>query len=175
MGEPEDLTNDLDRVARRVAGGDGHVVELRRSFAAAGDDVWAACTEPGRLARWFLPVSGDLRLGGDYHLAGHAGGRVLACDPPRHLAVTWVSGGTASRVTVDLSPGEDGTELVLRHELPDDDHWRTYGAGATGVGWELTLLGLAMHLAGAPPVGDPAAFLVRPGTQAFVRASPGVG
>ncbi|MDP9497991.1 MAG: SRPBCC domain-containing protein, partial [Actinomycetota bacterium] len=128
---------------------------------------------PQRVSRWFLPVSGDLRLGGDYQLEGHAAGQVLECYPPRRLAVTWVSGGTGSRVIVELSPREDGTELVLRHELADDDHWRTYGAGATGVGWELTLLGLAMHLAGAPPVGDPAEFLARPETQALLRASAG--
>ena len=44
-------------------------------------------------------------------------------------------------------------------------------AALTGVGWELTLLGLAMHLAGAPPVGEPAAFLARPETQALLRAT----
>ena len=33
---------------------------------AAIDDVWDACTNPERIPRWFLPVSGDLRLGGRY-------------------------------------------------------------------------------------------------------------
>lgn len=171
--QPEDLAGELDRAARRVEHGDGHVVELRRVLPAPVEDVWAACTRPEQVSRWFLPVSGDLRPGGDYQLEGHAGGRVLECDPPHRLALTWVSGGTGSRVVVELPPRRDGTELVLRHALADDDHWRTYGAGATGVGWELALLGLARHLAGAPPVGDPAEFLARPQTQALLRASAG--
>ena len=32
---------------------------------------------PERIPRWFLPVSGDLRLGGRYQLEGNAGGEVL--------------------------------------------------------------------------------------------------
>jgi uncharacterized protein YndB with AHSA1/START domain len=31
------------------------------------DDLWEACTEPERLARWIAEVSGDLRVGGTIH------------------------------------------------------------------------------------------------------------
>ena len=44
--------------------------------------MWDACTDPERIGRWFLPVSGDLRLGGRYQLEGNAGGEILRCEPP---------------------------------------------------------------------------------------------
>ena len=31
------------------------------------DDLWEACTDPERLARWIAKVSGDLRVGGSIH------------------------------------------------------------------------------------------------------------
>ena len=31
------------------------------------DDLWEACTNPERLARWIAEVSGDLRVGGTVH------------------------------------------------------------------------------------------------------------
>jgi uncharacterized protein YndB with AHSA1/START domain len=31
------------------------------------DDLWTACTDPERLARWLAKVSGDLRVGGSIH------------------------------------------------------------------------------------------------------------
>ena len=31
------------------------------------DDLWQACTDPARLARWIAEVSGDLRVGGRFH------------------------------------------------------------------------------------------------------------
>jgi hypothetical protein len=36
------------------------------------DDVWDAITNAARIPRWFLPISGDLRLGGRYQLEGNA-------------------------------------------------------------------------------------------------------
>ena len=31
------------------------------------EDLWDACTDPERLARWIAKVSGDLRVGGTIH------------------------------------------------------------------------------------------------------------
>jgi uncharacterized protein YndB with AHSA1/START domain len=143
-----DLIAELERV-RRLVGRDSaeHVVELRRTYDAPAADVWDACTDPERIPRWFLPVTGDLRLGGRFQLEGNAGGEIVECDPPRRLAVTWEFGGKASVVILDLTPaGDAATELRLRHLVGDDDHWATYGPGAVGVGWDLCLLGLAYHL-----------------------------
>jgi uncharacterized protein YndB with AHSA1/START domain len=132
-----DLMAELERVRRAVGSetgeeGPAHVVELRRIYGAPVADVWDVCTNPERIPRWFLPISGDLRLGGRFQLEGNAGGEITECRPPRRLAVTWEFGGDASLVTVDLAPAEDGTELTLRHVVGDNDHWATYGPGPSG-------------------------------------------
>lgn len=166
----KDLIGELERVRCRVSGGDGHVVELTRAYDAAVEDLWDACTDPDRIVRWFLPVTGDLRPGGRYQLEGNAGGRIAECEPPRHLGLTWEFGGNTSLLAVDLTPlGAAAAELRLRHTVPDDDHWAVYGPGATGVGWDLALLGLAAFLAGERI--DQAAFGASPEAQDLMRRS----
>jgi uncharacterized protein YndB with AHSA1/START domain len=137
-------------VSERDHEGSPHrLVVASRTYPSPVDDVWDALTNPERIPRWFLPVSGDLRAGGTYQLEGNAGGTITECKPPRHLALTWEFGGQVSWLDVHLDEdGDDATSLRLEHLLPMDDHWRQYGPGAVGVGWDLTLLGLAAHLAG---------------------------
>ena len=65
---------------------------------------------------------------------------------PAHLALTWEFDGDVSWVEVTLRAAGDETTLRLEHVAPVVDHWRTYGAGAVGIGWDLSLLGLAEHL-----------------------------
>lgn len=149
-----DVQHVIGATDRAVAAGDRDgapvwVVTARRTFPTTIEDLWDSVTSPERLARWFLPVSGDLRVGGTYQLEGQAGGTVQACEPPTRLAVTWEFDGQVSWLVVALSPaGEAGTLLVLEHTLPDDPHWREFGAGAVGIGWDLTILGLGLHLEG---------------------------
>jgi uncharacterized protein YndB with AHSA1/START domain len=136
---------------RTMPGGEGRTVKLRRSYDAEIDDVWDAITNPDRIRRWFLPVEGDLRLGGRYKLKGNAGGKILRCEPPRLLEVTWSmdpKDEENSKVEVRLSVGEDAqTILDLEHAaIVPPGMWSEYGPGAVGVGWDLTLLGLAMEL-----------------------------
>ena len=120
----------------------------------------------------FCPISGDLRLGGRFQLEGNAGGEITECEPPRRLAVTWEFGGDASLVTLDLAPaGDDATELLLRHAVGDNDHWATYGPGATGVGWDLALLGLAQYVRTGALSVDPETFQTSPEAVAFMRRS----
>jgi hypothetical protein len=103
-----------------------------------------------RVRRWFLPLSGDLRAGGSFQLEGNAGGTITTCEPPHRLELTWEFGDTQpSLVSLELaSAGEETTELVLRHTVPDDDHWAQFGPGAVGVGWEGALIGLTAFIAG---------------------------
>ena len=169
--EVDDLIAALDRASRVVADADlrdaaAHVVELRRGLDAPVAEVWDACTDPERVRRWFLPLSGDLRPGGTFQLEGNAGGAITTCEPPRRLELTWQFGDTEpSLVSLELTAaGEDRTELVLRHTVPDDDHWAQFGPGAVGVGWEGGLSGLAAFIAGEGRSTDPqsmAAFMRR--------------
>jgi uncharacterized protein YndB with AHSA1/START domain len=162
------MSIDIDPVAtaglvtREVRSGerDGTPTKIavaRRSYTAARGDVWAAVTDPERIPRWFMPISGDLAEGGRYQLEGNAGGTVERCQAPEAFAVTWEFGGGVSWVTVTLHPFDGGTMLQLVHESPvEPEFWEQFGPGAVGVGWDGALLGLSLHLAGGelPAVED---------------------
>jgi uncharacterized protein YndB with AHSA1/START domain len=168
-----DITSQIDTIRRTIGSrpipaGDGRSVVLRRSYDAPVEDVWDACTDPGRLKRWFLPVSGDLRAGGSFQIEGNAGGQIVRCEPPSLLAVTWVYGNNpADQVELRLSRGAGGTtELELEHASAPGTADSLAGVG---VGWDLTLLGLAMHLRGETV--DPTAWEHSPATGELVVSS----
>ncbi|NUO98270.1 MAG: SRPBCC family protein [Nonomuraea sp.] len=146
-----DSLDEISRIRRELKDGERKTVVLSRHYDADVEDVWHACTDAERLARWFLPVKGDLRLGGTYQLEGNAGGEILRCEPPSHLKVSWLYGEDPgfSEVEVTLSAEDDGTLFELRHtaEVPPE-MWGQFGPGAVGVGWDLALLGLGLYLAG---------------------------
>lgn len=113
-------------------------------------DAWDALTNKERIPRWFLPIEGELKLGGRYQLVGNAGGTITVCEPPRHLALTWsMKPEEPSWVDIRLEPaGEDRTKLTLEHTAHVDEKlWAQWGPGGVGIGWDLGLLGLYMHLA----------------------------
>jgi uncharacterized protein YndB with AHSA1/START domain len=154
----ESTTDLVAAVNRQLEAGerDGRptkVIVARRTFPTDVDDLWDALTDPERLSRWFLPVTGDLRVGGRYELEGNASGEILQCDPPDRLSLTWVYDEQTSWVDVELRSNGSGerTELELRHtaHVPDD-FWNEFGPGAVGIGWDLALLGLHHHLIGDP-------------------------
>lgn len=164
-------------VSREVHSGsrDGATTRItvaRRTYATDQEDLWDAVTNPERLPRWFLPVSGDLRIGGHYQLEGNASGTIEQCDQPSHLAVTWEFAGQISWVRVTLTPDDASTTLEVAHEAPvDPDFWAQYGPGAAGVGWDLGLMGLGLHVDTGAPVDPSAAqaWVVGPTGKEFVR------
>jgi uncharacterized protein YndB with AHSA1/START domain len=96
-------------------------LEFRRSWPDPIEDVWAALTEPDRLARWIGVYTGSRGAGGTgtfvmTHEEGEHAGEpmtIVECDPPRRLAVEWVQQDTdAWRVDLDLST--EGDRTVLR-------------------------------------------------------------
>ncbi|GAA1945046.1 SRPBCC family protein [Amycolatopsis minnesotensis] len=174
-----DLIDQIAK-ARRELGtrGDARTVLLRRTYDATPEDVWDACTKPERLARWLGPVEGDLRLGGRFQVEGNAGGEILRCDAPNLLAVSWVFGENpatnTSEVVVTLSPASGGTtEFQLEHVAVDVDpeHWAKFGPGAVGIGWDLSLLGLAAHLAKEESTLAPEELLQTPEALEFIKRS----
>lgn len=156
-----DVTHQIDEVRREVGGrmleaGEARVVTISQTYAADVEDVWDACTSAERIPRWFLPVSGELKVGGRYQLEGNAGGVVEACDPPRSFRATWEFGGEVSWIEVALTPQGGGTLFELRHIAHvDDERWTEFGPGAVGIGWDLSLVGLKLHLSSGEAV-DPA-------------------
>jgi uncharacterized protein YndB with AHSA1/START domain len=177
-----DIANEIESIQREVgsgqiAAGEGRSVKLRRTFDAPIDDVWDALTNPDRIGRWFLPISGDYRLGGTYQFEGNAGGKIVACDRPNSLRVTWVYGETinpedVSEIEVRLSPaGEEATVFELEHiAIVPEDRWAQYGPGAVGVGWDMGLLGLSLHLHGGK-IEDPIAWQSAPEGRDFATRS----
>lgn len=129
-----------------------HIVRASRNYPTTPVDLWSALTDKERMRRWFAEVTGDFRQGGRFSIEGNADGGIITCKPPRLLALTWEFGGNTSWVNVSIEKSEEGAFLTLEHEHPTDEeskaHWDQYGPGATGVGWELAMLGLDVNIAG---------------------------
>jgi uncharacterized protein YndB with AHSA1/START domain len=119
----------------------------RRTYPTDRDDLWDCLTNPERIPRWFLPLEGDLVEGGSYQLQGNAGGTIERGAAPEAFSVTWEFGGMVSWLTVSLTPGDGGTTLELVHTAAvDPQMWEQFGPGAVGLGWDLGLVGIGMHL-----------------------------
>lgn len=172
-----DFDSYLGAVSRTVTelereGKPARNVTLERTYDTEADDLWDAVTNPERLPRWFLPVSGDLRLGGRYQCEGNAGGTIIDCVPPRFLSATWEFGGGVSWIEVRIAPaGQARSCLTLSHICPHDDHWKRYGPGAVGVGWDLALLALARHFVDGTDRLDEEAFAASTEGQAYISGA----
>jgi len=149
-----DVSHQISAVERQVGSrtleaGEARTVTISRVYDTPPEDLWDACTNPERLPRWFLPVSGDLQPGGRYELQGNASGTIERCEPPHSLTATWEYGGQTSWIELRLSPESGGrTRFVLDHiARVDDEVWVQFGPGAVGVGWDQAILGLSLHLA----------------------------
>jgi uncharacterized protein YndB with AHSA1/START domain len=169
------MTIDIDvdhqiSTTRRALGRRGHAAgELREVtlsvvYDATVEDLWDAVSTAERIPRWFLPISGDLRLGGTYQLEGNAGGEITACDPPHGFDATWViqmpdmPEPATSWIEVRVAAeGEEQARLTLTHVAEVDEvMWAQFGPGAVGIGWDQGLLGLHLHLTSGGAEVDPA-------------------
>ena len=142
---------------------------IERRFRAPVADVWAACTEPGRMERWIGTWSGDPASGSVTFRMTAEGDDVrgeemdvLACEPPHRFAVR---GRTAEPFSEDgagekgvwemelvLAEADDGTSLRFEQVLVPGAS-AVDMAASVGPGWEYSLDRLAASLAG----GDVAA------------------
>jgi uncharacterized protein YndB with AHSA1/START domain len=169
--------NDVRRTLgnRTLEAGEARVSTISQVYDTDIDDLWQVVTQPERIARWFLPVTGELKEGGSYSLQGNASGTITRCDRPRGYDATWEFGEMLSWIEVRLVPEGGGTRFELRHIAHvDDNMWDQYGPGATGVGWELGFMGLAMHLADPAASPDPASMQTwheTPEGREFIRAA----
>ena len=155
-GNPRPGTRVLGSL--RSADGTG-VVRIEDRYDTGIDDLWSALTDPGRLARWYGQVEGDLRPGGQFRLHVEsadidATGRVQACEPPRRLLVTtretdesWRKGRGVQpfdeAIEATLTADGDQTILVIEVRGMPLDTIAFYGAG-----WQIHAENLAAYLAG---------------------------
>src|SRR4029450_7132668 len=65
-----------DRILGSLRSADGKgVVRMQDRYETDIDDLWSAITDPGRLARWWGRVEGDLRAGGEFRVDGKCNDR----------------------------------------------------------------------------------------------------
>lgn len=148
-----DLNQQLEAVARTVeritleSGDEGRVITISQSFDMDVATLWDTCTKQDKIKQFFSPVSGDLSINGRFQVENNASGTILECVPPSKFRVSWEVGGSTSWVEVRFSQvNEAQSRLELSHTVPLNKHWEEYGAGAGGVGWEMSFAGLAYHL-----------------------------
>jgi len=97
---------------------------IRAELATDRDATWAALTEPPLMERWFTHASAVGAAGDAYELDFGDGdvmrGFVLDVVPGERLVYSWGwEGGPAAprtRVSWELTPGEDGTLVTLTHD-----------------------------------------------------------
>lgn len=178
-----DVPRQLGAIVRDVRhfehdGKPARAVVATRTYHTDRADLWDALTNGERLPRWFLPIEGELHVGGRFQFIGNAGGRIEVCNPPSQLGVTWEMGAQISWVRIALhEETTDRTRLELEHIALITDEgepfWQRYGPGAVGVGWELGLMGLDRHLVTgeANDQAEGEAWTISPEGQVFVRGS----
>jgi uncharacterized protein YndB with AHSA1/START domain len=115
---------------------------LKRRLEAPPAKVFAAWTDPAKIARWFRPshtirayAETDPRVGGRYRIVVHSAageehevsGTYLEVVPHEKLVFTW-SGGCSPQqetlVTVSIKPDGAGSLLTLIHEQFFDEEAR---------------------------------------------------
>jgi len=120
VGDPRD-PRDLGTVE---SSGTAHRLRFERHLSHPVEDVWAAVTEPDRMARWLAASVVEPCVGGAVELrwlntedGGEpvtARGRVTAWEPPR---VVEYDTDVHGRLRFELTPAQDGTRLVFTVEI----------------------------------------------------------
>lgn len=129
-------------------------LHLDRTFEAPIEDVWAAITEPERLARWLGRWRGDPADGHVLWRMGFEDGAdehrldIRECRPPHRLAVTTYVGAQPWYLDADLSESDGVTTL----SFSQPDVSREVVADV-GPGWEYYLDRLVAAETGGDPAG----------------------
>jgi uncharacterized protein YndB with AHSA1/START domain len=150
--------------------GDTRTVRFERRYPVPREEVWAALTEPDRLAQWLTEATFQPREGGrvafDFGDGGTCTGTVLVWDPPAVLEYGW-DFPDESRSVVRWELAEDGdgdgTAVTLVHRLLGPATAVGYGAG-----WHAHLDQLEAHVTGGGDVDWAARYqALRPAYEAL--------
>ena len=144
-------------------GGDTLLV-IEREVRAPVEDVWAACTEPARMARWIGTWSGDpgsgtvtFRMTAEGEDAPAEEMDVLTCDPPHRFVVrgrdpqpfSADGSGETAHWHLELELTEvDGTTSVRFVQVLAPGATGVEMVASVGPGWEYYLDRLVADLAG---------------------------
>jgi uncharacterized protein YndB with AHSA1/START domain len=138
----------------RVEERDGqHMLVQTRTFNAPIEDVWAAVTEPERLARWIGtwtgdPASGNVQFRMLFEGEEHAGEsmEIRVCEPPHRLHLTSRVGDEVWLLELDLTYADGVTELTFIQPGVTQEQ-----VGSVGPGWDYYLDRLVDVETGADP------------------------
>ena len=158
------MTTQDERLGEVTEVPEGVRLQFRRSWPDPIEDVWAALTEPDRLARWIGTFEGERQIGAtgtftmthEETLVGEPM-RIAECDPPHRLVVEWAT-EEGWRVQLDLSE-EQGRTVLLFTQL--------FAAGTDAgdyvLGWHWYLDQFDAELGGGAPPADWDTFLAATG------------
>ena len=129
------------------------VVRMEDRLDTGIDDLWAALTDPDRLAHWYGEVKGELAQGGEFRvritLAGERTGKVEACEPPQRLLLTMRD--------PDARPGQPAQTVIEARLMAEGPQtrlfWETRGLPlellpAYGAGIQIHVEHLADYISG---------------------------
>ena len=129
-----------------------HVLVQTREFRAPIEDVWAAVTEPERLARWIGTWTGDPTSGSvSFRMTfeGQEDGDpmvIRVCEPPHRLHLTTQVGEEQWLLELDLTHADGVTTLTFAQPGVTAEQ-----VGAVGPGWDYYLDRLVDVETGADP------------------------
>ena len=99
------------------------VVRVEDVYDTDIEDLWEACTNSERLARWIAKVSGDLCVGGLFHAVFTSTwtgpGRIDVCEKPHHLLLT-TEPGTSDEAQIEAWLTEEGSRTRSAASTPSD-------------------------------------------------------
>lgn len=131
--------------------GGAYAVRYERRFDVPPAQLWAALTEPSRLAQWLAPGTIELKPGGRVHLAFTNSPSVIessvtALTPGALLEYRWIDkGNDAGPVRFEVAPDGAGVRLALTHTMP-----LAARRPSALAAWHMHLEQLTAALAGAP-------------------------
>jgi uncharacterized protein YndB with AHSA1/START domain len=113
-----------------------YVLVQTRTFDAPIEDVWAAVTEPERLARWIGtwtgdPTSGNVQFRMLFEGEDHAGEdmEIRVCEPPRRLHLTSRVGEEVWLLELDLTHADGVTTLTFSQPRITEEQVAGVGPG----------------------------------------------